>query len=328
MTRYLSTQYCNNKPINQHGGKKGDKKKGDESKSEDKDINKGGTAGAHVENTTTSEESTVPNRALSISIHVSETNVQSSNSPCTAEVISGAHPMGDDDFWGNTNPTYVLINIANNEEMMAGNHITEFHTPKQEKPVTTELLNKVLNVPELTRKHDADEGHHNKSDPQCAKSADCKLNTRKDESFSSDTIENGDIARVMGKTLNMVERFISNMLPKSSYLQAPTIVKDSYETTNGNEMGDLKPTAVDKNNNDSVERINTVLEVNNILSAHVPEEKEECFYQQADNYDIWNSDSYSPTKGIEMGTPAHLPVTLMFSTLPKPNITESQKQEM
>ena len=40
-------------------------------------------------------------------------------------------------------------------------------------------------------------------------------------------------------------------------------------------MGDLNPTAVDKNNNDNVERVNTKLRVNNILGAHILEEKEE-----------------------------------------------------
>ena len=45
MARYLLTQYPNNKPANQSGGKKGDKRKGDNSKSEDKDSNTGGTAG-------------------------------------------------------------------------------------------------------------------------------------------------------------------------------------------------------------------------------------------------------------------------------------------
>ena len=63
----------------------------------------------------------------------------------------------------------------------------------------------------------------------------------------------------------------------------------------------MKSTAVDKNNNHSVERANTVLKPNNILGAHVLEKKEELFYQWTDNYDVWNSNSYSPTKGIEIG---------------------------
>ena len=67
------------------------------------------------------------------------------------------------------------------------------------------------------------------------------------------------------------------MLPKSSYLQAPTIVKDNNKITDGNEMGDLKFTAVDKNNNDSVERVNTVLKPNNILGAQFLEEKNNDF---------------------------------------------------
>ena len=58
------------------------------------------------------------------------------------------------------------------------------------------------------------------------------------------------------------------------------------ETTDGNKMGDSKPTAVDKNNKNSVERANTVLESNNILGAHVLEKKEEWFYQWTDNYDV------------------------------------------
>ena len=75
MARYLSTQYTNNKPANQRGGKKGDKRKGDDSKSEEKDSNTGGTAGAHVEDTTTNEDSTAPSRgATLLGAHVLETN--------------------------------------------------------------------------------------------------------------------------------------------------------------------------------------------------------------------------------------------------------------
>ena len=62
----------------------------------------------------------------------------------------------------------------------------------------------------------------------------------------------------------------------------------------------MKPTAVDEINNNSVEYANTVLEPNNILGTHVLEEKEKWLYQWADNYDAWNNDSYTPTKGNEM----------------------------
>ena len=49
MARYLSTQYPNNKPANQRGSKKGDKRKDDNLKSEGKVSNTGGTAGTHIE---------------------------------------------------------------------------------------------------------------------------------------------------------------------------------------------------------------------------------------------------------------------------------------
>ena len=81
------------------------------------------------------------------------------------------------------------IDTANSEEIMAGSNITKFHTHKHKEPVTTELLNKVSNTPEVTRKHDVGRGHHNRSDPQSTTSADCKLPTRKDESFSSDAVK-------------------------------------------------------------------------------------------------------------------------------------------
>ena len=50
-SRYLLTQYPNNKPAHQRNGKKGDTKKEDYRKSNDKDNNTGGTVGAHVEDT-------------------------------------------------------------------------------------------------------------------------------------------------------------------------------------------------------------------------------------------------------------------------------------
>ena len=80
-----------------------------------------------------------------------------------------------------------------------------------------------------------------------------------------------DVAKVMGKTLNMVKGFTNVMLPKSSRLQVPTIVKDNNETTNRNETGYLDPTAVDNNNNDSVDRTNAILKTNNVPGAHVIE---------------------------------------------------------
>ena len=62
IARYLLIQYPNNKSTNQRDDKMGDKKKEDNPKSEDKDNNMVDTVDAHVEDTTTTEESTLPNR--------------------------------------------------------------------------------------------------------------------------------------------------------------------------------------------------------------------------------------------------------------------------
>ena len=59
-----------------------------------------GTTGAHVGDTTPNEESTAPSVGTSIGAHVLETNEMLSHPSRTIEEISGAHPMGDDDFWG------------------------------------------------------------------------------------------------------------------------------------------------------------------------------------------------------------------------------------
>ena len=120
--------------------------------------------------------------------------------------------------------------------MMAGSHITEFHTSEQEEPVTTELLNKVSNVPGLTCKRDAGGGYHNQSNQRSAKPTNYKINNREDDSLSSNTEGKEDVAKVIGKTLNIVEGFINDMLPKSCCLQTPTIVKDSNKTTNRNKL--------------------------------------------------------------------------------------------
>ena len=113
MARYLSTQYSNNNPAHQRRGKKGDKRKGDNLKSEGKDSNTGSTASAHVEDTTTTEESTTPSGGASIGAHVLETNQKSSRPSRTVDEILGAHPMDGDEFWGNNNLGDVSIDTAN-----------------------------------------------------------------------------------------------------------------------------------------------------------------------------------------------------------------------
>ena len=118
---------------------KWEKRKGDDLKSKDKDSNTGGTAGVHVEDTTTTEESIAPSRGASIGTHVLETNQQSFRLLRTVDDILGAHPMDGNEFWGNTNPGDVSIDTANSKEIMVESHITELHTHKHKEPVPPEL---------------------------------------------------------------------------------------------------------------------------------------------------------------------------------------------
>ena len=114
----------------------------DDPKSEDKDNSTSGTAGAHLEDTTTNKDTTAPSGGTSLDAHVSETSQATSRPSRTVEEILAAHTI-DDDFWNNTNPADVSIDTVNSEEQMAGSHITEFHTPDNEQPVLADLLSQV-----------------------------------------------------------------------------------------------------------------------------------------------------------------------------------------
>ena len=56
--------------------------------------------------------------------------------------------MSNNDFWGDTNPSDMSIDIENSKEMMAGSHITELHTQECEEPIPPKLLNVVSNEPQ------------------------------------------------------------------------------------------------------------------------------------------------------------------------------------
>ena len=131
-----------------------------------------------------------------------------------------------------------------------------------------------------------------------------------------------------GKTLNIVEEFTNEILPKSSYLQTPTIIEDSNEITNGHEMGDLKPTAVD-------EIITIVWNVPTLYwkptTPLVPmswKKRKSDFTNGLTNIMCGIVTPTHLRKELKLGASTHLLVILMFSTLPKPIITESQKQEL
>ena len=100
----------------------------DDPKSEDKDNATSSTAGAHIEDSTTSEDTTAPSGEASIGAHVLETSQATSPLPRTVGQILEAHPI--DNKREITNPTDVSIDMVNSEELMTGSHITEFHTPE------------------------------------------------------------------------------------------------------------------------------------------------------------------------------------------------------
>ena len=141
------------------------------------------------------------------------------------------------------------------------------------KPVTTKLLNKVLNAPGAVHKHNTGQGHHNRSDTQSTTFIDCKLSTRKDESFSSNAVKYWDVAEIIGDNLNMVEGFINDMVLETSHMNAPTVVEDNNETTTMSKLGKVKPILFIKKNG-AMKLADTGLKSNNTLGAHVVEEKE------------------------------------------------------
>ena len=73
MARYMSTQYPNKNSFHQHKDKEGiETERRNDPKSEDKDNNTTSTAGAHVGDTTTPEDSNASSGGTSIGAHVSE----------------------------------------------------------------------------------------------------------------------------------------------------------------------------------------------------------------------------------------------------------------
>ena len=147
-------------------------------------------------------------------------------------------------------------------------------------------MNKVLNAPGAACKHNISQGHHNRNDTLSTTSIDCKLDTRKDESVSSNTVKNGDVAEIMGDTLNMIEGFINDMVLETSHMEAPTMVEDNNKTNTVSKFGKAKPVVVHENNNDALKLADTGLKANNTLGAHVVEEKEGWFYDWADNHNV------------------------------------------
>ena len=91
-----------------------------------------GTAGAHVGETATPKDTTVPSKEGSIGAHVSETSQRPFCPARSVEELLAAHPV-DDAIWSNSNPTDVSIDTAHSAEFLAGSHFTENFTYAFEK---------------------------------------------------------------------------------------------------------------------------------------------------------------------------------------------------
>ena len=83
-----------------------------------------GTAGGHVGEVTTPQDSTALSKAASIGAHVSEIAQPAFCPARSAEELLAVHPV-DDTIWSHSNPSEVSIDEANSAELIVGIHITE-----------------------------------------------------------------------------------------------------------------------------------------------------------------------------------------------------------
>ena len=94
----------------------------------------------------------------------------------------------------------------------------------------------------------------------------------------------------------MMEGFINDMVSERSHMDAPTVDEDSNKMTAMSKLGKTKPVVVHENDNSAIKLADIGLKSNNILGAHIVEEKEGWFYEWADKYDVRNDYSNTPTK--------------------------------
>ena len=98
---------------------------------------------------------------------------------------------------------------------------------------------------------------------------------------------------------NTMQAFINDMVGNTN---TAIVVENNNKTTTVCKSGKTKPVVVHGNNDSAMKLADTGLKSNNTLGAHIVEEKEGWFYEWADNYDLWNDCSYTPTKENEPGS--------------------------
>ena len=145
MARYLSAMSSIKSANNPRDNKKEDKngKKDNEPKSEDKDNNTIGTAGAHVGETTTPKDSNAPSDGSSIGAHVSEVDEPGTRLTRSVQEILATHAI-DDPIWDYTDAYDVVFDTKNSAEALAGNHITGGSNTPSVDPTHTILLTMMM----------------------------------------------------------------------------------------------------------------------------------------------------------------------------------------
>ena len=121
-----------------------------------------------------------------------------------------------------------------------------------------------------------------------------------------------------------MQGLINNMVGNTN---TATVVENNNKTTTVSKSRKAKPIVVHENNNGAVKLADTGLKSNNTLGAHVVEEKEGWFYKWADNYDVWNDYSYTPTNENEPGSSHTFTGDNSILNSPKPNTTGNRQQK-
>ena len=123
----------------------------------------------------------------------------------------------------------------------------------------------------------------------------------------------------------MVEGLINDIVSETSHMDTSTVVKDNNKMTAVSKLGKTKLVVVHENNNGAMKLADTGLKSNNTLSAHIVEEKEGWFYEQADNYDVITL--IHLRKRMDRGAHTRSQMTTAFLNSPRPNTTRNRKQE-
>ena len=124
---------------------------------------------------------------------------------------------------------------------------------------------------------------------------------------------------------NTVQGFINVMVGNTN---VPTVVESSYKTIAASKLGKTKPVIVHGNNYGNTKLADTGLKSNNILGAHIEQEKEGWFYGWDDTMVSGTITTIHLRKRMNRGAHTRSWVTTAFLNSPKPSTTVDQKQDL